>query len=170
MNIFPQEGSAVVELISYIFSFSSSFTYLWNFMPFGICSRFMDEYGRVVLPSKYLKTVYDNWGKHWCRNLTYGGGTAIEGNPADPGNDGIEGLAWHHCLGSMMNHAVRTRPNVAFVKVQLPYQASPNLLFPNGHNSNEVILIMTLRNCYPHEQALIDYDEHASTFYTIRFS
>ena len=116
-----------------------------------------------------LKMIYDNWDKHWCRSLSRGGGTSIEGNPTDPGNDGLEGLAWHHCLGSMINHAVRTAPNVKFVTLNLPGDASPNLLYPDGHNSNEMILIMTTRDCYPHEQALIDYEGNATIFYTTRF-
>jgi len=116
-----------------------------------------------------LKMIYENWGKHWCYTLSRGGVSAIEGNPNHPGNDGLEGLAWHHCLASIINHGLGTTPNCRFVTIDSHGFTSPNLLYPCGNRSNEMVLIMTLRDCYAHEQALIHYDPNATVFYTTRF-
>ncbi len=116
-----------------------------------------------------LKMIYDNWDKHWCYTFSRSYLSAIEGNPNHSANDGLEGLAWHHCLGYILNHAVGTTPNVRLVTINTPGFASPNLLYPYGDSSNEMVLIMTTRDCYAHEQALIHYDPNATMFYTTRF-
>ena len=123
----------------------------------------------MVLPAAVLKRIYDNWDKHWCRSLSRGGRTSTEGSQTDPGNDGLEGLAWHHCLASIINHGLGTTPNCRFVTIDSHGFTSPNLLYPCGNRSNEMVLIMTLRDCYAHEQALIHYDPNATAFYTTRF-
>ena len=56
-----------------------------------------------------------------------------------------------------------------FVTIDSHGFVSPNLLYPCGNRSNEMVLIMTLRDCYAHEQALIHYDPNATVFYTTRF-
>ena len=121
------------------------------------------------MPTEVLKAMYDNHGVHWCRVLSQSGGTSIEGNPSNVDNDGLEGLAWHHCLGSMVNHASGHRANVAFIQLTGVPRVSPQLLYPYGDHSFESVLMVTLRECYPHEQALGNYGGDASRFLNILF-
>ena len=138
-------------------------------MPFEFRSSLIDEYGRVVMPTAVLRAMYNNDENHWVRLLSNSGGTSIEGNPSNPDNDGLEGLAWHHCLGSMMNHALGDNANVAYLTVTGLDRASPQLVYPFGNRSFDSVLMVTTRDCYPHEQALTKYGGNAAQFFSILF-
>ncbi len=121
------------------------------------------------MPTEVLKSMYNNDELHWCRVLSQSGGTSIEGNPSHVDNGGLEGLAWHHCLGSLVNHATGHRANVAFYRLIGVARVSPQLLYPYGGRSFESVLMVTLRDCYPHEQALGNYGADAARFLNILF-
>ena len=122
-----------------------------------LCSfRAVTEYGKIVQGRTTTERL-DFSSQRWIRTLQFQT-TDIDGNPNQPRNGGIAGLANSHCVGSLINHS---------------RDYAKCMYWPRDHNSSRLesndatnllgcIFIRSNRKIYRHEQLLINYEPNTA--------